>query len=84
LFCGFATFSCQNDESCNKTWVGFAFYFPVVELDGCGAGEIVGLILEVQIMKLENIDLLMLKFGIIRVFAIKHKTIARINNRRFF
>jgi hypothetical protein len=51
LFCGFATFSCQNDESCNKVWVGFAFYFPIVELDGCGADEIVGFILKVQVMK---------------------------------
>jgi hypothetical protein len=51
LFCGFATFSCQNDESCNKIWVKFASHFPVVELDGCGAGKIVGLILEVQVMK---------------------------------
>jgi hypothetical protein len=47
LFCGFATFSCQNDESCNKIWVEFASYFPIIELDGCGAGEIVGLILEI-------------------------------------
>jgi hypothetical protein len=47
LFCGFAIFNCQNDESCNKIWVKFAFYFPVVELDGCGADEIVDLILKV-------------------------------------
>jgi hypothetical protein len=51
LFCGFATFSCQSDESCNKIWVGFAFYFPIVKLDDYGAGEIVGFILEVQVMK---------------------------------
>jgi hypothetical protein len=51
LFCGFAISSCQNDESCNKIWVKFAFYFPIIELDGCGAGEIVGLILKVQIME---------------------------------
>jgi hypothetical protein len=51
LFCGFAIFSCQSDESCNKIWVEFASYFPVVELDDCGAGEIVGLILEVQVIK---------------------------------
>jgi hypothetical protein len=51
LFCGFAIFRCQNDESCNKIWVEFAFYFPVIELDGCGAGEIVGLILKVQVVE---------------------------------
>jgi hypothetical protein len=51
LFCGFATFSCQNDESCNKIWVKFASYFPIIELDNCGAGEIVGLILEIQVIK---------------------------------
>jgi hypothetical protein len=51
LFCGFATFSCQNDESCNKIWVKFASYFPIIEFDGCGAGEIVGLILKVQVIK---------------------------------
>jgi hypothetical protein len=51
LFCGFATFSCQSDESCNKIWVKFAFHFPVVELDDCGAGKVVGLILEVQVIK---------------------------------
>jgi hypothetical protein len=51
LFCGFATFSCQSDESCNKIWVGFAFHFPIIKLDGCGANEIVGFILKVQIMK---------------------------------
>jgi hypothetical protein len=51
LFCDFATFSCQNDELCNKIWVEFAFYFPIVELDGCGAGEIVGFILKVQVIK---------------------------------
>jgi hypothetical protein len=51
LFYGFATFSCQNDESCNKIWVEFAFHFPIIELDGCGAGEIVGLILKIQIIK---------------------------------
>jgi hypothetical protein len=47
LFCGFATFSYQNDESCNKIWVKFAFYFPIIELDGCGADKVVNLILEV-------------------------------------
>jgi hypothetical protein len=51
LFCGFATFSCQNDESCNKIWIKFASHFPVIELDGCGAGEIVDLILKVQVIK---------------------------------
>jgi hypothetical protein len=51
LFCGFATFSCQSNESCNKIWVKFASHFPVVKLDDCGAGEIVGLILKVQVIK---------------------------------
>jgi hypothetical protein len=51
LFCGFATFGCPSDKSCNEIWVKFAFYFPIVKLDGCGAGEIVGLKLKVQVMK---------------------------------
>jgi hypothetical protein len=73
LFCGFATFGCQNDELCNKIWVKFAFYFPVIKLDGCGAGEVVGLILEVQIMEKEGVGLLMPEFKIVRVFIIKVK-----------
>jgi hypothetical protein len=51
LFCGFATFSCQNDESCNKIWVKFAFHFPIIKLDGCGAGEVINLILKIQVIK---------------------------------
>jgi hypothetical protein len=73
LFRGFAIFSCQNDESCNKVWIKFAFYFPIVKLDSCGAGEVVGLILKVQVMKKEGIGLLMPEFGIVKVFIIKVK-----------
>jgi hypothetical protein len=73
LFWGFATFGCQNDESCNKVQVEFASNFPIVELDGCGAGEVVGLILEVQVMEWGGIGLLMPEFGIVRVFIIKMK-----------
>jgi hypothetical protein len=73
LFRGFATFGCQDDESCNKVWVKLAFYFPVVKFDSCGASEVVGLILEVQIIKKGNIGLLMPEFGIVRVFIIKMK-----------
>jgi hypothetical protein len=73
LFRGFATFGCQDDESCNKIWVELAFHFPVVKLDSCGAGEVVGLILEVQVMEKGGIGLLMPEFGIVRVFIVKMK-----------
>jgi hypothetical protein len=73
LFCGFATFGCQGDESCNKVWVEFASYFPVIKLDGCGAGEIVGLILEIQIIKKGGIGLPMPEFRVVRVFIVKMK-----------
>jgi hypothetical protein len=51
LFCGFATFGCQNNELCNKVWIKFAFCFPIVELDGCGASKVVDLVLKVQVIK---------------------------------
>jgi hypothetical protein len=73
LFCGFATFGCQGDESCNKIWVKLAFYFPVIKFDGCGAGEVVGLILEVQIMEKEGVDFLMPEFRVVRMFIVKMK-----------
>jgi hypothetical protein len=73
LFCGFATFGCQDDELCNKVWIGLASYFPVIKFDGCGAGEIVGLILEVQIMEKEGINLPMPEFKVVRVFIVKIK-----------
>jgi hypothetical protein len=73
LFRGFATFGCQDDESCNKIWVKLAFYFPVVKIDSCGAGKIVRFILKAQVMEKEGVGLLMPEFGIVKVFIIKMK-----------
>jgi hypothetical protein len=39
LFCGFATFSCQNDESCNKIWVKFAFLLAAHLCNGAASGN---------------------------------------------
>jgi hypothetical protein len=73
LFRGFAIFGCQGDESCNKVWVKLAFYFPVVKIDSCGAGEVVGFILEVQVIEKGGVGFLMPEFGIVRVFIVKVK-----------